>query len=127
MVLGRICRVIGLNLIVLCSACQPAYSIDNIRVVYPSVNASVMSLMMANKEGYFKEEGINVEFLSIRGEIAIRTTLAGEIDFFTNAGRAMAAVARNVQRSIIATWFSFEAGEQNLAPFLFFQLPCWRF
>jgi ABC-type nitrate/sulfonate/bicarbonate transport system substrate-binding protein len=58
--------------------------------------------MIANKEGYFKEEGLNVEFLSIRGEIAIRTTLAGEIDFFTNAGSAIAAVARNVPVKILA-------------------------
>ncbi len=62
----------------------------------------MVCLIIANKEGYYKEEGINVEFLSIRGEIAIRTTLAGEIDFFTNAGSALAAVARNVPVKILA-------------------------
>ena len=66
-----------------------AEAIDNIRVAHPSLSASVVCLIIANKEGYYKEEGINVEFLSIRGEIAIRTTLAGEIDFFTNAGSAI--------------------------------------
>lgn len=95
-------RITGFSLFTLCLSYGVAHSIDNIRVAHPSVNASVMSLMMANKEGYFKEEGINVEFLSIRGEIAIRTTLAGEIDFFTNAGSAMAAVARNVPVKILA-------------------------
>ena len=79
-----------------------AEAIDNIRVAHPSLSASVVCLIIANKEGYYKEEGINVEFLSIRGEIAIRTTLAGEIDFFTNAGSALAAVARNVPVKIIA-------------------------
>ncbi len=59
-------------------------------------------LMIANKEGYYKEEGLNVELLSIRGEIAIRIALAGEIDFFTNAGSALAAVARNVPLKILA-------------------------
>ena len=79
-----------------------AAAIDNIRVAHPSLSASVVCLIIANKEGYYKEEGINVEFLSIRGEIAIRTTLAGEIDFFTNAGSALAAVARNVPVKILA-------------------------
>ena len=79
-----------------------AGAIDNIRVAHPSLSASVVCLIIANKEGYYKEEGINVEFLSIRGEIAIRTTLAGEIDFFTNAGSALAAVARNVPVKILA-------------------------
>ena len=79
-----------------------AEAFDNIRVAHPSLSASVVCLIIANKEGYYKEEGINVEFLSIRGEIAIRTTLAGEIDFFTNAGSALAAVARNVPMKILA-------------------------
>jgi ABC-type nitrate/sulfonate/bicarbonate transport system substrate-binding protein len=75
---------------------------ENVRVAYPSVSASTIMLMIASKEGYFKEEGLNVELLSIRGEIAIRIALAGEIDFFTNAGSALAAVARNVPLKILA-------------------------
>src|SRR5918995_35238 len=82
----------------------PTDAAENMRVAHPSISASVLCLMIANKEGYFKEEGINVEFLSIRGEIAIRTTLAGEIDFFTNAGSALAAVARNVPVKILAVF-----------------------
>ena len=35
--------------------------------------------MISGKEGYFKEEGLSVEFLSIRGEIAIRTTTAASL------------------------------------------------
>jgi len=65
---------------------QRSPAIDNLRVAYPSMSTSVFALVIAQKEGYFKEEGLNVELLSIRGEIAIRTTLAGEVDFFTNAG-----------------------------------------
>src|SRR5512139_2589301 len=75
---------------------------ENVRVAYPSTSASVIMLMIANKEGYFKEEGLNVEMLSIRGEIAIRTALAGEIDFFTNAGSALAAIERNIPLKILA-------------------------
>jgi ABC-type nitrate/sulfonate/bicarbonate transport system substrate-binding protein len=75
---------------------SPAAGVESIRVAHPSLSSSVICLLIANKEGYFKEEGINVEFLSIRGEIAIRTALAGEVDFFTNAGSALAAAARNV-------------------------------
>ena len=56
---------------------QRSPAIDNLRVAYPSMNTSVFALVIAQKEGYFKEEGLNVELLSIRGEIAIRTTLAG--------------------------------------------------
>ena len=80
------------------------HSQENVRIAHPSLSASVMCLLIANKEGYFREEGLTVEFLSIRGEIAIRTTLAGEIDMFTNAGSAINAVARNVPLKILAVF-----------------------
>ncbi len=65
-------------------AAAPAFAIENIRVAYPSMNTSVFCLMIAQKQGYLKEEGLDAQLLSIRGEIAIRTTLAGDVDFFTN-------------------------------------------
>ena len=83
---------------------ETSLAIDNLRVAYPSMNTSVFALVIAQKEGYFKEEGINVELLSIRGEIAIRTTLAGEVDFFTNAGSALAAAVRNVPVKLITVF-----------------------
>jgi NitT/TauT family transport system substrate-binding protein len=79
-------------------------AIDNLRVAYPSMNTSVFSLVIAQKEGYFKEEGLNVELLSIRGEIAIRTTLAGDVDFFTNAGSALAAAVRGVSVRLVTVF-----------------------
>ncbi|HWO40830.1 MAG TPA: ABC transporter substrate-binding protein [Candidatus Eisenbacteria bacterium] len=88
-----------------CSS-TPVFSLaaDTVRVAYPSVNASVFCLMIAHKEGYLKEEGLDLQLLSIRGEIAIRTTLAGEVDFFTNAGSALAAAVRNVPVRIVAVF-----------------------
>jgi NitT/TauT family transport system substrate-binding protein len=93
-----------MNVALLTFANRNGYSQENVRIAHPSLSASVMCLIIANKEGYFREEGLNVEFLSIRGEIAIRTTLAGEIDMFTNAGSAINAVARNVPLKILAVF-----------------------
>jgi NitT/TauT family transport system substrate-binding protein len=80
---------------------HPSIAAENIRVAYPSMNTSVYCIMIAQKEGYLREEGLTAELLSIRGEIAIRTTLAGEIDFFTNAGSALAAAVRGVPVKIL--------------------------
>ncbi len=81
-----------------------SFAVDNLRVAYPSLNTSVFSLIVGQKEGYFKEEGINLELLSVRGEIAIRTTLAGEVDFFTNAGSGVAAAVRGVPVRLITVF-----------------------
>jgi NitT/TauT family transport system substrate-binding protein len=84
---------------------KPSLAIDNLRVACPSFSStSVFSLVIAQKEGYFKEEGLNVELLSIRGEIAIRTTLAGDVDFFTNAGSALAAAVRGVAVRLVTVF-----------------------
>ena len=81
-------------------ATRPVQS-ETVRVAYPSVNVSVYSLIIAQKEGYLREEGLDLQLLNIRGEIAIRAALAGEIDFFTNAGSALAAAVRSVPVKIV--------------------------
>jgi ABC-type nitrate/sulfonate/bicarbonate transport system substrate-binding protein len=100
-------RITGLFfacLIVLLFAVETSRAIENVRVAYPSMNTSVFCLIIAQKEGYLKEEGIDAQLLSIRGEIAIRTTLAGEVDFFTNAGSALAAAVRSVPVKIVTVF-----------------------
>lgn len=79
----------------------PAGALENVRLAYPSMSSSVFYFVIAQREGFYKEEGLNAEIMSIRGEIAIRTALAGEIDFFTNAGSAMAAAVRGVPVKIV--------------------------
>jgi ABC-type nitrate/sulfonate/bicarbonate transport system substrate-binding protein len=97
-------RCVLTALVVLLCANTDSFAVDNLRVAYPSMNTSVFALLIAQKEGYFKEEGLNVELLSIRGEIAIRTTLAGEVDFFTNAGSALAAAVRGVPVRLVTVF-----------------------
>jgi ABC-type nitrate/sulfonate/bicarbonate transport system substrate-binding protein len=100
-------RIIGLSIVYLMVTFFVAESLraaENVRVAYPSMSASVVSIVIAEKEGYMKEEGLDLQLLSIRGEIAIRTALAGEIDFFTNAGSALAAAVRNVPVKILTVF-----------------------
>jgi ABC-type nitrate/sulfonate/bicarbonate transport system substrate-binding protein len=100
----RLIRLFFVCLIFSLCAVKSSSAIENIRVAYPSMNTSVFCLIIAQKEGYLKEEGLDAQLLSIRGEIAIRTTLAGEVDFFTNAGSALAAAVRGVPVKIVTVF-----------------------
>jgi NitT/TauT family transport system substrate-binding protein len=100
-------------IVFLCDA-RTSFALDTVRVAYPSMNTSVFCLIIAQKEGYLREEGLDVQLLSIRGEIAIRTALAGEVDFFTNAGSALAAGVRGVPVKI-ATVFQDKPGWDLIA------------
>src|SRR5882724_13514802 len=97
------CSVLVCLIVSLC-AVKSARAIENVRVAYPSMSTSVFCLIIAQKEGYLKEEGLDAQLLSIRGEIAIRTTLAGEVDFFTNAGSALAAAVRGVPVKLVTVF-----------------------
>jgi NitT/TauT family transport system substrate-binding protein len=96
------CLIVTIVLMTLMSATD--VRTENIRVAYPSLNASVYCLLIAQREGYLKEEGLELQLLSIRGEIAIRSALAGEIDYFTNAGSALAAAVRGVPVRIVTVF-----------------------
>jgi NitT/TauT family transport system substrate-binding protein len=85
-------------------ATAPARAAETVRIAYPSLNVSVFCIQIAQQEGYLKEEGLDIQLLNIRGEIAIRTALAGEIDYFTNAGSALAAAVRSVPVKIVTVF-----------------------
>ena len=97
-------RIACLVLVIVLLFAVESRAIENVRVAYPSMGTSVFCLIIAQKEGYLKEEGLEAQLLSIRGEIAIRTTLAGEVDFFTNAGSALAAAVRGVPVKLVTVF-----------------------
>jgi NitT/TauT family transport system substrate-binding protein len=100
----RISRVLPAIAILSLFSSGPARAAEVVRVAYPSMNVSVFCILIAQQQGYLKEEGLDVQLLNIRGEIAIRTALAGEIDYFTNAGSALAAAVRSVPVKIVTVF-----------------------
>lgn len=82
--------------------CGVVHGIDNIRVATASMTSSaVIYLLIAQKEGYFKGENLNVEILNMRGEIAAKIASAGEIDFFTQGLSGLTAAMRGVPVKIL--------------------------
>jgi NitT/TauT family transport system substrate-binding protein len=104
MSLWKVTRYVFIGLILPLFLSDSSRALENVRIAYPSMSTSVFCLIIAQKEGYLKEEGLDAQLLSIRGEIAIRTTLAGEVDFFTNAGSALAAAVRAVPVKIVTVF-----------------------
>ncbi|MSP38975.1 MAG: hypothetical protein EXR70_10840 [Deltaproteobacteria bacterium] len=78
------------------------HAADNVRVASASLTSpSVLYLLVAQKEGYFKNEGLNVEILNIRGELAAKITSVGEIDFFTQGFSGLGAAVRGIPLKIL--------------------------
>ncbi|MGH7886581.1 MAG: ABC transporter substrate-binding protein, partial [Candidatus Binatia bacterium] len=82
--------------------CKSAHALDNVRVATASMTSpSVLYLLVAQKEGYFKSEGLNVEILNIRGELAAKITAVGEINFFTQGFSGLNAAVRGLPLKIL--------------------------
>ena len=79
-----------------------AHALENIRVASASLTSpSILYLQVAQKEGYFKQDGLNVEILNIRGELAAKITAVGEIDFFTQGFSGLNAAVRGLPLKIL--------------------------
>lgn len=78
------------------------HALDNLRVASASMTSpSVLYLLIAQREGYFKKEGLNVEIINMRGELAAKIAIAGEIDFFTQALSGLTAAVRGMPLKIL--------------------------
>ena len=83
-------------------ALDSASALDNVRVATASMTSpSVLYLLVAQREGYFKSEGLNVEIINIRGELAAKITSIGEIDFFTQGFSGLTAAVRGIPLKIL--------------------------
>lgn len=75
---------------------------EKVRVAAASLTSpSVAYLLVALREGFFKDEGLQVEIINIRGEIAVKTAVAGEVSFITQSGSALAAAVRGIPVKIL--------------------------
>ena len=78
------------------------HALDNVRVATASMTSpSVLYLLVAQKEGYFKDAGLNVEIINMRGELAAKITSIGEIDFFTQGFSGLGAAVRGIPLKVL--------------------------
>jgi ABC-type nitrate/sulfonate/bicarbonate transport system substrate-binding protein len=79
-----------------------AVGAENLRIATASMTSpSVLYLLIAEREGYFKTEGLIPEIINMRGEIAAKIAAAGEIDFFTQGLSGLTAAMRGLPLKLV--------------------------
>ena len=81
-----------------------AFAADKIRVGFPDLAAPFVPLAIADKRGFFQEEGLQGEFIRINPAIAFQALVGGEIDYYTVLGPGAAAAIRGVPVKIVAAY-----------------------
>jgi NitT/TauT family transport system substrate-binding protein len=81
-----------------------ALAADKIRVGFPDLAATFMPLAIADKRGFFQEEGLQGEFIRMNPAVALQTLVNGEIDYYTVLGPGVTAAIRGVPVKVVAAF-----------------------
>ena len=80
------------------------YAADKIRIAYGIRGSSFITLPLAQKKGFFKEEGIEAEFVQVRGPAVRAAFFNGEIDYYTGIGSNISAAIAGVPVRVVACY-----------------------
>jgi ABC-type nitrate/sulfonate/bicarbonate transport system substrate-binding protein len=77
---------------------------DRIRIGFPDLAAPFVPLAIADKRGFFQEEGIVAESIRMNPAVALQALVGGEIDYYTVLGPGVAAAIRGVPVKLVAAY-----------------------
>ena len=91
-------RHVLLLIILLFSSVQPLWGqIPNDKIVFsiPSRSIAAIDIYIAKEKGFFREEGIDVDIVQIRGNVAIAAALSGQVHASNGVGTVIRALERS--------------------------------
>ena len=77
-------------------------ALDKIRIGFPDRAAQFIPLPLGEQRGFFREEGLQAEFIRIVPTVAIAAIVSGEIDYYTSIGSGVAATIRGLPVKALA-------------------------
>src|ERR1700752_1508273 len=69
---------------------------EKIRIGFPDLAAQFVPLPLAQKRGFFEEEGLQGEFIRMVSTGGVAALASGEIDYYTSIGVGVTAAIRGV-------------------------------
>ena len=99
--------VVGLVLLAL----NPVYRIESagaqtapqkIRIAYASSGINYADIFLGKEKGFYREEGLEPQFIQMNSSIAITASVAGELDGQASIGSAIRAIERGAPLRVVA-------------------------
>jgi len=88
----------------LSGAFQQVIAADKIRIAVANFNVSFMTAGVADKKGYFREEGLDPEIIGMRPPVSITALASGDIDYTTVFGSVVRAAVRGLPVRVVASF-----------------------
>jgi NitT/TauT family transport system substrate-binding protein len=97
-------KKIFLALLSICVLHASAHAADKIRIGVPELNAQFLPLALAEKKGFFQEEGLQGEIIRINSTVALAALVSGELDYWTVIGNSVGAVIQGAPLRVAACY-----------------------
>jgi len=96
---------LGLALLIVCGlqSTAKAQALEKALITHSSDSVSITPLLYGIEKGFYRKEGIDLQFRVLRGELAVSSIVAGkDVDYMYGAGTAFFAAVRGVPMKIFS-------------------------
>jgi NitT/TauT family transport system substrate-binding protein len=103
----RITSIVFLSVfLLLANKCQSQAQLRYVPVGIPSISISSGSFIVAKEAGFYRDEGLNVDLVVMRGAPAIQGLIGGTVPFASSGGAGLLPIVRGAPLRIIFTTYS---------------------
>ena len=81
-----------------------AHAADKIRIGVPELNAQFFPLALAEKRGFFREDGLQGEVIRINPTVALAALVSGELDYWMVIGNSVGAAIQGAPLRVLACY-----------------------
>jgi NitT/TauT family transport system substrate-binding protein len=74
---------------------------ENVKVGIPSLTVTMLPLAVAREQGFFQQEGLNVELVLMPAALNIKVLLSGDIQYASTVGSAVVAAVRGINTRVV--------------------------
>jgi ABC-type nitrate/sulfonate/bicarbonate transport system substrate-binding protein len=80
------------------------HAVDKIKIGVPELNAQFLPLAIAEKKGFFREDGLQGELIRINPTVALAALVSGELDYWTVIGNSVAATMQGAPLRVLTCY-----------------------
>lgn len=78
------------------AAARPPAKMEKVTLSIPSAGFADLFTVVAEKKGFYRDEGLEIDKQVVKSDISVKATIAGEIDFNRSIGTALRAAAQGL-------------------------------
>ena len=94
--------IVALNPFIYAGTVAAQVLLQKVRIAYASSGINYADIFLAKERGFFREEGLEPQFIQMNSSVAINASISGELDGQASIGSAIRAIQRGAPLRVVA-------------------------